>query len=78
MEDGHDITPHYMEIPSIDNRKTVAYSDEKETMEVYAMLDLERKIEKTIYKATLALDENNWSAWFELCDESFTLSLIHI
>ena len=37
------------------------------------MLDLERKIEKTIYKATLALDENNWSEFFELCDESFHL-----
>ena len=30
------------------------------------MLDLERKIEKTIFKAALALDENNWSGWFEL------------
>ena len=39
------------------------------------MLDLERKIEKTIYKATLALDENNWAAWFELCDESFTYEI---
>ena len=40
-----------------------------------SMLDLERKIEKTIYKATLALDENNWSAWFELCDETFTYAI---
>jgi len=39
------------------------------------MLDLERKIEKTIYKATLALDENNWSEFFELCDESFTYAI---
>jgi len=39
------------------------------------MLDLERKIEKTIYKATLALDENNWSGWFELCDETFTYAI---
>ena len=38
-------------------------------------LDLERKIEKTIYKAALALDENNWSAWFELCDETFTYAI---
>ena len=40
-----------------------------------SMLDLERKIEKTIYKAALALDENNWSAWFELCDETFTYAI---
>lgn len=39
------------------------------------MLDLERKIEKTIYKATIALDENNWSGWFDLCDETFTYAI---
>ena len=44
-------------------------------MKESSMLDLERKIEKTIYKAALALDENNWSAWFELCDETFTSAI---
>ena len=37
--------------------------------------DLERKIEKTIYKAALALDEHNWADWFELCDDSFFYSI---
>ena len=46
-----------------------------QTTKEYTMLDLERRIEKTIYKATLALDENNWAAWFELCDESFTYAI---
>ena len=47
----------------------------KITMKEDLMLDLERKIEKTIYKATLALDENNWSEFFELCGDSFTYAI---
>ena len=37
--------------------------------------DIERKIEKTIYKAALALDEHKWENWFELCDEGFSYSI---
>ena len=39
------------------------------------MVDLERKIEKTIYKAAIALDENNWSEWFSLCDDCFDYAI---
>ena len=37
--------------------------------------NVERKIEKLIYQAALALDENNWADWFKLCDDSFFYSI---
>ena len=40
-----------------------------------AIANVERKIEKLIYQAGLALDENNWADWFELCDDSFFYSI---
>ncbi len=39
------------------------------------MLELERKIEKAIYKAALALDANDWTGWLDLCDESFAYAI---
>ena len=37
--------------------------------------DLEKKIERTIYKATIALDSENWDEWLELCDDTFDYSI---
>ena len=37
--------------------------------------NIERQIEKTIYKAAMALDELNWGDWFDLCDDSFHYSI---
>ena len=48
---------------------------ESKKMENNSLANIERKIEKIIYQAALALDENNWSAWFELCDDSFFYSI---
>ena len=62
-------------MPFLANRQTETEATCKTIMKDDLMLDLERKIEKTIYKATLALDENNWSGWFELCDETFTYAI---
>jgi 3-phenylpropionate/cinnamic acid dioxygenase small subunit len=39
-------------------------------MENNSLVTIERKIEKIIYQAALALDENNWADWFKLCDDS--------
>ena len=73
-EDGRDIA-----VRCIDNYHRLAkiqnFTNRKQTTKDHTMLELERNIEKIIYKATLALDENNWSAWFELCDESFTYAI---
>ena len=45
------------------------------TMDKNVTLELEKKIEKTIYKATLALDANDWSTWLDLCDDSFNYAI---
>ena len=37
--------------------------------------DLEKKIERAIYKATIALDSENWDEWLELCDDTFDYSI---
>jgi len=37
--------------------------------------DLEKKIERTIYRATIALDSENWDEWLELCDDTFDYSI---
>ena len=37
--------------------------------------DIEKKIEKLIYRTALALDDNDWESWFELCDEDFFYSI---
>ena len=47
------------------------------------MDNIESLISKTIYKASLYLDEFRWDEWLELCDKDFyysiqALSLIHI
>ena len=44
---------------------------ESKKMENNSPVNIERKIEKIIYQAALALDENNWADWFKLCDDSF-------
>ena len=36
---------------------------------------IEKSVEKVIYKAALALDDQNWDSWFELCDETFFYSI---
>ena len=38
-------------------------------------VDIEKKIEKVIYQSALALDDNNWEQWFDLCDEGFFYSI---
>jgi hypothetical protein len=48
---------------------------ESKKMENNSVATIERKIEKIIYQAALALDENNWADWFKLCDESFFYSI---
>ena len=37
--------------------------------------DLEKIIERIIYKATIALDSENWDEWLELCDDTFDYSI---
>lgn len=39
------------------------------------MIDIEKNVERTIYKAALALDANDWAGWLELCDESFNYAI---
>ena len=65
----------WMESRYYSRKKRQTHTNWKKTMKDNSMLDLERKIEKTIYKATMALDENNWSEWFELCDETFAYAI---
>ena len=65
----------WMESRYYSRKKRQTHTNWKKTMNDNSMLDLERKIEKTIYKATMALDENNWSEWFELCDETFAYAI---
>ena len=48
---------------------------ESKKMENNSVATIERNIEKIIYQAALALDENNWADWFKLCDESFFYSI---
>ena len=36
---------------------------ESNDMENNSSVDIERKIEKIIYQAALALDKNNWADW---------------
>ena len=38
-------------------------------------LDLEKQIERTIYRAALALDTQQWNDWFALCDEKFEYAI---
>ena len=37
--------------------------------------EVEKKIERTIYRATIALDSENWDEWLELCDDTFDYSI---
>ena len=37
--------------------------------------NMEKSIEKIIYRAALALDDHNWDGWFELCDNEFSYSI---
>jgi methanesulfonate monooxygenase small subunit len=37
--------------------------------------DLEKQVERVIYKPAIALDSQNWDAWFELCEDSFDYSI---
>ena len=46
-------------------------NSESNDMENNSSVDIERKIEKIIYQAALALDKNIWADWFKLCDDSF-------
>ena len=34
-------------------------------------VEIEKKIEKIIYRTALALDDNDWKSWFDLCDDAF-------
>ena len=37
--------------------------------------NMEKSIEKIIYRAALALDDHNWDGWFDLCDNEFSYSI---
>ena len=38
-------------------------------------VEIEKKIEKIIYRTALALDDNDWKSWFDLCDDAFFYSI---
>ena len=44
-------------------------------MDKNTVRDIEKQVERTIYKAALALDANDWTAWLELCDGSFNYAI---
>jgi methanesulfonate monooxygenase small subunit len=39
------------------------------------MIDIEKTVERTIYRAALALDSNDWPGWLELCDDTFNYEI---
>ena len=39
------------------------------------MIEMKAKIERAIYEASMALDNNNWAGWLSLCDEEFNYKI---
>ena len=56
-------------------KKNRILSGESISMTNVSAPDIEKKIEKLIYRTALALDDNDWESWFELCDEDFFYSI---
>ena len=56
-------------------KKNRILSGESISMTNVSAPDIEKKIEKLIYRTALALDDNDWESWFELCDEDYFIQL---
>lgn len=39
------------------------------------LIEMKAKIERAIYEASMALDNNNWAGWLSLCDEEFNYKI---